>query len=68
MRMKTKPADGATVYSRQGWSAAMAELALVNQVNRLTHQVHDVTTDQLMTAPYTTKSYAFSSVLDLSFR
>ena len=27
----------------------MAELALVNQVDQLTHQVNDVTTDQLMT-------------------
>ena len=40
---------------RQGWfgvAAQMAELALVNQVEQLTHQVDDVTTDQLMTTPY----------------
>ena len=30
----------------------LAELALVNLVDQLTHQVDDVTTDQLMTAPY----------------
>ena len=33
-------------------SAKLAELALVNQVDQLTHQVDDVTTDQLMTTPY----------------
>ena len=37
---------------KQGWSgvlAELAELALVNQVDQLTPQVDDVTTDQLMT-------------------
>ena len=34
-------------------SAKLAELALVNEVDdQLTHQVDDVTTDQLMTTPY----------------
>ena len=39
---------------KQGWSgvlAELAELALVNQVDQLTPQVDDVTTDQLMTTP-----------------
>ena len=47
----TKPSGGATVCS-PGWSgvtAELAELALVNQVDQLTHQVDDVTTDQMMT-------------------
>ena len=30
-------------------AAELAELALVNQVDQLTHQVDDVTTDQLLT-------------------
>ena len=30
----------------------LAELALVNLVDQLTHQVDDVTTDPLMTTPY----------------
>ena len=49
------PPDG-RIVCRPGWSgvaAALAELALVNQVDQLTHQVDDVTTDQLMTTPYT---------------
>ena len=33
-------------------AAELAELALVNQVDQLTHQVDDVTTDQLMITPY----------------
>ena len=33
----------------------MAELALVNQVDQLTHQVNDVTNDQLMTSDYSLK-------------
>ena len=33
-------------------AAELAELALVNQVDQLTYQVDDVTTDQLMTTPY----------------
>ena len=40
---------------RRGWfgvAAELAELALVNQVDQLTHQVDDVTTDPLMTTPY----------------
>ena len=40
----TKPPGGVAVE--------LAELALVNQVDQLTHQVDDVTTDQLMTTPY----------------
>ena len=51
----TKRPDGGTVCGR-GWSglvAELAELALVNQVDQLTHPVGDVTTDhQLMTTPY----------------
>ena len=47
----TKPPGGGTVCWR-GWSgvaAELAELALVNQVDQLTHQVDDVTnTDQLL--------------------
>ena len=47
----TKPPGGGTVC-RRGWSgvaAELAELALVNQVDQLTHQVDDVTnTDQLL--------------------
>ena len=35
--------------------AELAELAFVNQVDQLTHQVDDVTTDQLMTTPYNLK-------------
>ena len=49
------PPDG-RIVCRPGWfsvAAALAELALVNQVDQLTHQVDDVTTDhQLMTTPY----------------
>ena len=40
------------LITRRGWSgvaAELAELALVNQVDQLTHQVDDVTSDQLMT-------------------
>ena len=40
---------------KAGWSGVAAELAksaLVNQVDQLTHQVDDVTTDQLMTIDY----------------
>ena len=40
------------LITRRGWSgvaAELAELALVNQVDQLTHQVDDVTTDQMMT-------------------
>ena len=33
--------------------AGLAELALISQVDQLIHQVDDVTTDQLMTTPYT---------------
>ena len=47
----TKPPGGGTVCWR-GWSgvaAELAELALVNQVDQLTHQVDDVTnTDELL--------------------
>ena len=49
-----KAPGGGTVCKR-GWSgvaAELAELALVNQVGQLTHQVDDVTTNQLMTTPY----------------
>ena len=51
-----EPPGGGTVF-RRGWSsvaAELAELAFVNQVDQLTHQVDDVTTDQLMTTPYFT--------------
>ena len=40
------------LITRRGWSgvaAELAELALVNQVDQLTNQVDDVTSDQLMT-------------------
>ena len=40
---------------KRGWAGVLAELAklaLVNQVGQLIHQVNDVTTDQLMTTPY----------------
>ena len=45
----------------RGWSgvaAELAELAVVNQVDQLTNQVDDVTTDQLMTTPYSIKTNA----------
>ena len=40
------------VAELSGVAAELAELAIVNQVDQLTHQVDDVTTDQLMTTPY----------------
>ena len=72
----TKPPGGRTVCKR-GWSgvaaesAELAELALVNQVDQLTHQVDDVTTDQLMTTPYwlchTVRNLHFLSKIQLWF-
>ena len=39
-------------YNRAAPNKRATKLALVNQVNQLTHQVDDFTTDQLMTNSY----------------
>ena len=52
--LSDSPPGGGTFYRRgcSGGAVELAELALVDQVDQLTHQVDDITTDQLMTTPY----------------
>ena len=54
MQLKTEvvPFEKKVTELSVGVAAELAELALVNQVDQLTHLVNDVTTDKLMTTPY----------------